>query len=196
MSSGDSPDLSIGMNKLFKIIKLIEDSKFLIISMDLGNVGNMIQLSDKDLHDATSLFSRQDLRDPKFQDSIIKISCLEKCFSLVLKKIHGLGEHGNILGQLIHSTFSEENELLDKDNMFILKCHYMKCYLQLRMQLLDHLEDLMTQDSLMGSTVSTRSKKRVSVISRMSSPSVKSVNTETSKASESSKSKETSKIPE
>ena len=75
--------------------------------------------------------------------------------------------------------------------MIILKRHNMKSDLQLRRDFLNHLEDLMTQDSLVGSTVSTRSKKGGSVVSRMSSPSVKSVNTKTSKASESSKPKET-----
>jgi hypothetical protein len=54
----------------------------------------------------------------------------------------------------------------------------------------------MTQDSLIGSTVSTRSKKGGSVVSRMSSPSVKSVNTKTSKASDASKPKETTRISE
>jgi hypothetical protein len=164
--------------------------------MELGNVKDMIQLSDQDLHDATSLFRCQDLRHPNFQDSIIKILCLGKCFKLVLNEIHGLGEHDDIPGQLIPSTFSEENAFLDADNMIILKSHYMKCYLQLRKELLDHLEDLMTQDSLVGSTVSTRSKKCGSVVSRMSSPSVKSTTTKTSKPSKSSKPKETSKIPE
>jgi hypothetical protein len=101
-----SPDIFVGMNKLFKVIKSNEDSKLLLISMDLGNVGNMIQLSDPDLHDATSLFSRQDLRNPNFQDSIIKILCLGKCLKLVLREIHGLEEHDDIAGQLIPSTFS------------------------------------------------------------------------------------------
>jgi hypothetical protein len=63
----------------------------------------------------------------------------------------------------------------------------MKCYVQLLEDLLDHLEDLMTQDSLVGSTVSNRSKKKGSVVSRISSPSVKSAITETSKVSEVSK---------
>jgi hypothetical protein len=102
-----SPDLSRGIEKLFKLIKLNEDSKFLITSMDLGNVRNIIQLSDQDLHDITSLLSRQNLRAPNFQDSIIKILCLGKCFKLVLKEIHGLGEHDNIPVKLIPSTFSE-----------------------------------------------------------------------------------------
>jgi hypothetical protein len=61
-----SPDLSRGIKKLLKLINLNEDSKFLIISMDLDNVRNMIQLSDQDLHDISSLFSRQDLRDTNF----------------------------------------------------------------------------------------------------------------------------------
>jgi uncharacterized membrane protein YvbJ len=74
----------------------------------------------------------------------------------VLKEIHGLGEHENIPIKLIPSTFSEENASLDADNILILNHHYMKYYEQLRKELLDHLEDLMTQE---GSTVSTRSKK-------------------------------------
>jgi hypothetical protein len=154
-----SPDLS----------KLNEDSKFLLTSMDLGNVKGMIQLSDQDLHDVTSIFSRQDLRDSSFQDSIIKILCLGKYFQLVLKEIHGLGEHDNIPERLIPSTFSEENTFLDADNILILKHHYMKCHVQLRKEIIDHLDDLMTQDSLVGSTVSTRSKKGGSVVSRVSS---------------------------
>jgi hypothetical protein len=166
--------------------------------MDLGNVRNMIQLSDQDVHDITSLFSRQDLRDSNFQDSIIKILCLGKCFKLVLKEIHELGEHDNIPIKLVPSTFSEENTILDTDNIVILKRHYMKYHVQLRKDLLNHLEDRMTQDSLVGSTVSTRSrsKKGGSVVSRMSSPSVKSAITEASKLSEVSKPKETTNISE
>jgi hypothetical protein len=72
----------------------------------------------------------------------------------------------------------------------------MKCYVQLRKELLDHLEDLMTQASLVGSTVCTRSKKGGSVVSRMSSPSVKSVNTKASKVSEASNPKETVRTSE
>jgi hypothetical protein len=122
----------------------------------------------------------------------------EKCFKLVLKEIQGLGEHDNIPIKLISSTFSEENTFLDADNLLILKRHYMKCYVQLRKELLDHLKDLMTQDSLVGSTVSTRSrsKKEGSVVSRMSSPSVKSAITEASKASEVSKPKDIAKTSE
>jgi hypothetical protein len=112
--------------------------------MDLGNVRNMIQLSDQHLHGITSLFSRQDLRDPNFQNSIIKTLCLGKCFKLVLKEIHGLGEHDNILIKLMPSTFSEENMFLVTDNILTLKRHYMKYYVHLRKELLDHLKDLMT----------------------------------------------------
>jgi hypothetical protein len=166
MSFWGSPDLSVGMDKLYKVIKLKEDSKFLLVSMGLGNVRNTIQLSEQELHDATSLFYHQDLKDPNFQYSIIKILCLGKCFKLVLREIHGLGEHDNIPIKLIPLTFSEENKFLDSDNMLILKRHYRKCYLQLRKELLDHLEDLITQDSLVGSTVSTRYKKGGLVLSQ------------------------------
>jgi hypothetical protein len=54
----------------------------------------------------------------------------------------------------------------------------------------------MTQGSLVGSTVNTRSKKAGSVVGRISSPSVKSIKTNPSRASEASKSNETSKILE
>jgi hypothetical protein len=109
--------------------------------MDLVNVRNMIQLSDLDIHDIISLFSRQDLRDPHFQDSIIKILCLGKCSKLVLKEIHGLVEHDNIPIKLNPSIFSEETTVLDADNMIIIKRHSMRCYVQLRKELLDYLED-------------------------------------------------------
>jgi hypothetical protein len=115
---------------------------------------------------------------------------------MVLKEIHGLGGHDNIPEKLIPPTFSEENSFLDANNILILKPHYMKCYLQIRKELLDHLKDFMIQDSLVGPIVNTRSKKGASVVSRMPSPSVKSVNTKTSKSSEASKPKETSKMPE
>jgi hypothetical protein len=103
--------LVLGMDKLFNVIKLNEDSKFLLISMGLGNVENIIQLSDQDLHDANSLFSPQDLRDPNFQDSNINVLCLGNCFKLVLKEIHGLREHADVPGQLVPLTFREENTL-------------------------------------------------------------------------------------
>jgi hypothetical protein len=73
LSFWGSPDLSVGVENLFKLIKLHEDARFLIISLNLCNVGNMIQLSDQVLHDVTTLFSRQGLRDPNFQDAIVKI---------------------------------------------------------------------------------------------------------------------------
>jgi hypothetical protein len=56
----------------------------------------------------------------------------------------------------------------------------MKCYVQLRKELLDYLEDLMTQDSLIWSTVTTRSKKNGSNVSKMSTPNVKSMDTKSS----------------
>jgi hypothetical protein len=52
----------------------LKDSyKSLIISMNLCSIKNMIQLFDAYLHEVGNLFSRQDLRDSIFQDSIIKV---------------------------------------------------------------------------------------------------------------------------
>jgi hypothetical protein len=188
-----SPDLSAVIENLFKLIKLKEDSKFRLISMDLSNIRNMIQLSDQDLNDVTSLFSRQDLRESIFKDSIIKILYLGKRFKLVIKEKHSLEEYDEITGQLITYTFSEDNTFLDEVNMLILKSHDMKCYLQLRKEILYCLEDMMTPDFLVRSTISTTSRKGGSIVSRMSSPRVKSVDTNTYRASESRKTKESSK---
>jgi hypothetical protein len=50
--------------------------------------------------------------------------------------------------------------------------------------LLDYIEDSMSHDSLIGSTISTRSKKNVSCASKISSLIVLSHDTKTSKVSE------------
>jgi hypothetical protein len=84
---GGTPDLSVGVKNLFKLIQLQEDIRFLIISINLCNVRNMIQLSDQVLDDITSLFSRQG--DSDFQDASIKILCLGKCFKIEIKYTNG-----------------------------------------------------------------------------------------------------------
>jgi hypothetical protein len=61
----------------------------------------------------------------------------------------------------------------------------MACYWQLRKAFLDYLEDSMSQDSLIGSTNSTRSKKNIKkCASNISLPSILSQDTKTSKVSE------------
>ena len=136
----------------------------------------MIQLSDLDLYEVGNLFSRQDLRDSAFQDSIIKVICLGKCFKILIKEKSGLDEHANVTEKLIPSTFEEETNLLNTDGISILKNHYMTHYWHIRKEFLNYLEDFLTQDSLIGSTISTRSKKNASsdskISSKVSSPSV------------------------
>jgi hypothetical protein len=73
-----SPDLSPGNEKLFNAMNLCENSESLIISINLCNIKNLIHLSNLDLDELSSLFSRRDLRDSSFQDTIIKILCLGK----------------------------------------------------------------------------------------------------------------------
>ena len=84
------------------------------------------------------------------------------------------------------STFQEKTDLLDEENMLLLKNHYVGCYWHLRKNFLDYLEDSMSQDSLIGSTISTISKKTVSCASKISSPSDVSEDTKVSKSSEKS----------
>jgi hypothetical protein len=71
-----SPDISSGIEKLFEVMGLYNKSKTLIIFMHICSIKNIIQLSNLDLHDLGNMFSRQDLRDSVFQDSIIKVLCL------------------------------------------------------------------------------------------------------------------------
>ena len=54
--------------------------------------------------------------------------------------------------------------------MISFKRHYATCYWHLRKNFLDDLEDSMSQDSLLGSTISNRSQKNISCASRISSP--------------------------
>jgi hypothetical protein len=85
--------------------------------------------------------------------------------------------------KLIPSTFEEETNFQNAENMILIKCLNMTCDWQLRRYFLNYLEDFMTQDSLFGSTNSTISKKNISCVSKISSPSVLSEDTEASKTS-------------
>jgi hypothetical protein len=80
MSFWGSPDLSPGIENLLNEMSLCENSKSLIISINLCNIKNMIYLSNLELDELSSLFSRRDLRDSSFQDTIIKVLCLGKSF--------------------------------------------------------------------------------------------------------------------
>jgi hypothetical protein len=60
----------------------------------------------------------------------------------------------------------------------------MKFYWKVRKDFLDYIEDSMSHDSLIGSTISTRSKKSVSCASKIFSLSVLSHDTKTSNVSE------------
>jgi hypothetical protein len=179
-----SPDLSPGIENILNAMDLNDSSRSLIISMNLCNVKNLIQLSNLNFEDVSNLFSRKDLRDSVFQDTIIKVSCLGTCFQHSIKEKSGLDENEDITDHFIPNTFKQETDLLDEESMSILKRHYITCYWQLRKNFLDYLEDSMSQDSLIGSTISTRSKKNISCASNISSPSVLSQDTKSSKVTE------------
>jgi hypothetical protein len=144
---------------------------------------NMIQLSNLDLDDISNLFSRKDLRDSDFQDTIVKVLCLGNCFQISIREKCGLKENDDVTDQFIPSTFNEETDFLSGNNMDVLKRHYMKCYWKVRKDFLDYLEDSMSQDSLIGSTINTRSRRSVSCASNLSSPTAISDDTKMSKVS-------------
>jgi hypothetical protein len=165
-----SPVISSRIAKLFEVMGLYNKSKTLIISMNLCSIKNMIQLSNLDLHDFGNMFSCQDLRDSVFQDSIIKVKCLGKCFKTLIKEKSGLDADADVAEQLMPSTFEEEINFLSKENIATLRIHYMARYWQIRKDFLSYLEDFTTQDSLIGYIISTRSKKHESSVSKVSSP--------------------------
>jgi hypothetical protein len=110
MSFWDSPDLSPGIEKIFNAINLCDDSKSLFISINLCNMKNMIHLSNLELDELSRLFSRRDLRDSSFQDTIIKVLCLGNSFFNLIKENHGLNEDDVIAQHMIPTTFNEEKE--------------------------------------------------------------------------------------
>jgi hypothetical protein len=75
-----SPDISPGIEKLFNLMNICENSKSLIISINLCNIKNMIHLSKLQLDELNSLFSLRDLRDSSFRETIIKVLCVGKSF--------------------------------------------------------------------------------------------------------------------
>jgi hypothetical protein len=95
---------------------------------------------------------------------------------MLIEEKSGLDENADVIEKLIPSTFEEETNLLNA-------CHYVACYWQIRKDFLNHLEDFMKQNSLIGSTISTRSKKNALSASKISSPSVLSEDTEISETS-------------
>jgi hypothetical protein len=117
----------------------------------------MIHLSKLELDELSSLFSRRDLRDSSFQEIFIKVLCLGKSFLNLIKENHGLHEHDVIAEHMIPTTFNQETEFLRDSNLSRLKRHYMKFYWELRKDFLDDIEDSMSHDSLIRSTISTRS---------------------------------------
>jgi hypothetical protein len=89
----------------------------------------------------------------------------------LIKENHGLHEDDVIAEHMIPTTFDKETEFLSNSNLNSLKRHYMKIYWKLRKDFLDYIEESMSHDSLIGSTISTRSrsKKSVSCANKISS---------------------------
>jgi hypothetical protein len=77
-----------------------------------------------------------------------------------------LSEHIEVLNKSIQSTFEEETNMLDSDPVLIFKRHYVTQHRQLRMEFLNYLDDSMTHDSLIVSTISDISKKNASCVAK------------------------------
>jgi hypothetical protein len=163
---GVQTDLSPGIEKLFDAMNLCENSKSFIISINLHNIKNMIHLSNLELDELSSLFSRKDLRDSNFQDTIIKFLCLGKSFLNLIKEYHRLHDNDDISKHMIPTTFNEETEFLSDSNLDSLKSHYMTFYWKVRKDFLDYTEDSMSHNSLIGSTISPRYTQNVSCTSK------------------------------
>jgi hypothetical protein len=112
------------------------------------------------------------------------VLCLGKSYFNLIKENHGLHEDDVISEHMIPTTFNEETELLNNSNLNTLKRHYMTFYRKLHKDFLNYIEDSLSHDSLIGSTISTRSKKNVSCAIEISSSSALSRNSKTPKVSE------------
>jgi hypothetical protein len=106
-------------------MNLCDDSKSLIISINLCSIKNMIYLSNLESDELSSLFSRRDLRNSSFKDTIIKVLRLRKLFLNLTKENHGLHEDDTIAEHMIPTTLHEETEFLSDSNLNSLKRHYM-----------------------------------------------------------------------
>jgi hypothetical protein len=109
---------------------------------------------------------------------------LRKIRFTFIKEYHGLHEDDDIAEHMIPTTFHEETKSLSDINLNSLKRHYMTFYRKAHKDFLDYIEDSMSHDSLIGSTISTISKKNISYPSIISSPSVLSHDIKTSKVSD------------
>jgi hypothetical protein len=99
----------------------------------------------------------------------------------LIKENHGLNEDDVISEHMIPTTFNEKKEFLSDSNTNSLKRYYMTFYWKVRKDFLDYIEDSMSHDSLIESTISTRSKKNISCASKISPTSVLSHDTKASK---------------
>jgi hypothetical protein len=68
----------------------------------------MINLSNLELDELSSLFSRRDLRDSSFQDTIIKVLFLGKSSLNFNKENHGLHEDDFMAEHMTPNTFHEK----------------------------------------------------------------------------------------
>jgi hypothetical protein len=73
---------------------------------------------------------------------------------------------------MIPTALDKETEFISDSNLNSLKRHYMTFYWRVSKDFLDQIEDSMSHDILIGSTISTRSKKNVSCASTVPSPNV------------------------
>jgi hypothetical protein len=80
MSFWGSPDSSPEIERLFNAINLCDNSKSLIISINLCNIKNMIHHSNLELDELSSLLSRKELRYSNFQDRVFKALFLKTLF--------------------------------------------------------------------------------------------------------------------
>jgi hypothetical protein len=71
---------------VFSAMDFHNNSKSLMISMNLSTLRKMIQLSNLVLENICDLFSRKDLSDSVFQDTNIMILCLGKGFQYLIKE--------------------------------------------------------------------------------------------------------------
>jgi hypothetical protein len=112
---------------------------------------------------------------------------IRKVIFNLIKENYGLHDHDFIAEHMISTKFNEETKFLSDSNLNSLKRHYMTYYWRVHKDFLDYIDNSMSHNTLVGSTISTISKKSVSCASKISSPNFLSHDTKASKVSEKDK---------
>ena len=100
--------MSPEIENLLNVMQLNDQIREPLISINLCSIKSMIQMSNLDLNDVIASFLFKDLRESDFQETMMKLLRLGKCFQLLIKERSGLSKDEELPSHLIPTTFKED----------------------------------------------------------------------------------------